>query len=289
MSGLVRKSLLAVAIVLVGALDLGESAHALSRPLATPQHTLFYDTGFDISRNGFRFANWSGLTNGDALTFANLQRLINGDGTCDVDNLGPHCHLRNAYRLDLSHVNSHLAAGRCEGMVVLAARLFMRPREIRVINSRKKKLTASSLTRAETADEIAYWWASQLSPTIFAETVATRSLEPHEFSHAIYRQMKRQGMVSLGLYGDDGTAHSVLPISMSMNNVRSVIRTYDPNFPGETLTLIIFHKTDSWFYTKAVRADGKVAPLTGTGPGNLDFVPINARDHLGWWSQLADF
>ena len=230
--------------------------------------------GFAVARNGFSFSNWGGLTPDDALTFANMSRLLGTMGTCLDDPSEPSCTLRNGQRLDLSTINAYVANGRCEGMSVLAAHLFSKPADIATFDSRAT--AASELTKDETAHELAYVSMTQLLPEIRGFSGRTKFKKPYVIGQEILFQMKLKRFVSLGIYGD-GTGHSILPISVKYSPRSMIFSVYDPNFPNEVRTLTIDHLRDSWSYDKAVFADGSVGPLEWTGSGRLDYVPVNLR------------
>lgn len=239
-----------------------------------PRRSTRYSTGFLVGRNGFSFANWAGVGANDVLTFANMARLFGKAGTCVEGKLDSSCTLRNGYRVDLSRVNAYLTAGRCEGMVVLAARLHTNPFEIRRLGP-----TATStfeLTRDETAQEIAYWWATQLSPAVQTFAARTRQFEPNRIARDVAFQIRVRNMVSIGLYYK-GIGHSVLPISVVSTPLSTTFEVYDPNFPGQTRTLEINNLKSEWRYSNAVLADGSIGVMSGKGRGTLDYVPVNVR------------
>ncbi len=230
--------------------------------------------GFTVARHGFSFSNWAGLTPEDALTFANMARLLGSLGTCFEDPTEPSCTLRNGKRLDLSTINSYVSSGRCEGMTVLAARLFAKPAEIATLDSRAA--TAFELTKESSARELAYISMTQLLPEIQGFSARTKFKKPYVLAQEIIFQMKRKRLVSLGVYGD-GFGHSILPFAVKYSARATVFSVYDPNFPNEVRTLKVDHLRGSWSYDKAVLADGSIGRMKWTGSGRLDYVPINLR------------
>jgi len=111
-----------VALLAVAALPVGASASG------SPRHdeTVVVDTGFRVRRDGFTFANWSGLSAATGISVSHMFQLLDEAGLCSGTGRNPSCTLRNGTVVDRDHLNEHLSQGRCEGMTVLAARLFMR-------------------------------------------------------------------------------------------------------------------------------------------------------------------
>lgn len=269
---------------------LGVTALAMVTPHARAAPTVFVDkhidSGFVVARNGFSFANWGGLTDENALAFKQMGLLFAGSANCHKDQLGAHCDVRGGVRVDLDHINSHLSQGRCEGMVILAARLFKHPANIAGIS--KRAHNASQLTMDEAEHQIAFWWATQLSPTIGLESLRTVGLQPMEIGRLVYESLSRKEMVSLGVYTET-SGHTVLPISVNETETNFVIALYDPNQPKVVPKLIIDKTTQMWTITPYVSSTGTPGSIRWTGSGRLDIVPISLRSRIGNWSLLVDF
>lgn len=233
-----------------------------------------YRLGFDVGRDGFSFSNWAGITPDDALTFANMARLFSMNATCVQDPFDASCTLRSGQRIYLSAINAFLAQGRCEGMTVLAARLFQFPREIQKLDPRAR--TTNELTPSATAREIAYYSVTQILPEIRGFTARTRLKSPYVLAQEVAFRLKLKRTVSLGIYGD-GFAHSVIPIEVKTSPRETIFTVYDPNFPEETRTLRLNNLRGKWIYDDAVQPDGSIRSMTWKGPGRLDYVPINLR------------
>jgi hypothetical protein len=260
------------------------ASHAHAAPsVFVEQHV---DSGFVVSRNGFSFPNWGGLTDEDALAFKQMGLLFSGAANCHKDELGAHCDVRGGVRIDLDHINEHLSKGRCEGMVILAARLFKHPANIPGIS--KRAHNASQLTQDEAEHQIAFWWATQLSPTIGLESLRTVGLQPAEVGRLVFESLSRKEMVSLGVYTETG-GHTVLPISVDETETQFVVRLYDPNQPRVTPKLVIEKATQKWSITPYVATTGTRGSIRWAGPGRLDIVPISLRSRIGNWSLLVDF
>jgi len=243
-------------------------------------------SGFIVARNGFSFTNWGGVTDHNALAFEEMGLLFAGSANCHKDEFGAHCDVRGGTRIDLNHINEHLSQGRCEGMVVLAARLFKHPANLAGIS--KRAHNASQLTKNEAEHQIAFWWATQLSPTIGLESLKTVGLQPTEIGRLIFQSLSQKEMVSLGVYTET-SGHTVLPISIDETETQYVIALYDPNQPKVVPKLVIEKLTEKWSITPYVATTGIPGAIRWTGPGRLDIVPISLRSRIGNWSLLVDF
>jgi hypothetical protein len=269
---------------------LGVVALAFIAPDAHAAPSVFVDqyvtSGFKVSKNGFAFSNWGGITEHNALAFKQMGLLFAGSANCHKDEFGAHCDVRGGKRIDLNHINEHLSQGRCEGMVVLAARLFKHPANIAGLSKRARH--ASQLTKDEAEHQIAFWWATQLSPTIGLESLRTVGLQPSEIGRHLFDSLARKEMMSLGIYTET-SGHTVLPISVYETETQFVLRLYDPNQPKVVPRLVIDKVTQKWTVTPYVATTGTPGTIRWTGPGRLDIVPISSRSRIGNWSLLVDF
>lgn len=234
----------------------------------------FISLGFNVKRDGFSFSNWGGITPDDALTFANMARLFSKNATCVEDPLDASCTLRSGQRINLSTINSFLAQGRCEGMTVLAARLFLFPDEVKKLDGTAR--STNDLTPKATAREIAYYSVTQILPEIRGFTARTRLKAPYVLAQEIAFRLKIRRPVSLGVYGEN-FAHSVMPIDVKVTPRETVFSVYDPNFPEQVRTLKLNNLRGKWTYDSAVYPDGTYGSVSWKGPGRLDYVPIDLR------------
>ena len=244
------------------------------------------DTGFRVSRDGFSFANWAGLDTKDAMSGKHMVQLLSKAGQCTTNIVEPYCILRGGTVVTLAHINEHLAGGRCEGMAILAARLFRR--STKLVHLSKTAGTTAALTRVEAADEIAYWWATQLAPNVQRYSVSKRTVRPGDLATEMTKRMRNKVLLTIGLYSGD-IAHTVLPVKARIVSGRTYFTVYDPNFPGTTRTLVINRYNDTWSYDRMLTSAGTLVNLRGKGAGGLDYVPVSVRSHLSQWENLRGF
>ena len=285
LTGWVHKS---VAFVIAIAVASCAVPVTVSSAAAAPSHvqTISVDTGFRVRRDGFSFANWSGLSKATAMSKKHMFQLLENAGRCVDDGVNPTCTLRNGYVVDLAHLNEHLSQGRCEGMAVLAARIFMD--RSRLVHVSTRANTTHDLTVTESADEIAFWWATQLAPNLQQWAATHRAESVHVLAHEIFARMRNKVMLTIGLYTED-SAHAVLATKAVQRGNVTTFTVYDPNFPGETRTLVLDHTKNSWTYKGALDRDGRTVTLSGAGAGGLDYVPISMRSTRSQWEFLGGF
>lgn len=281
-----RVILAAVAVLSVTSLLHVSPARATSRVVPDHVATTRIDTGFRVDRDGFSFPNWGGLAETDALSSSHMRQLLSDAGRCDFDGVDVSCALRNGYVVTRAHLNEHLSAGRCEGMAVLAARIFLK--KTRLVHISQLANRTFDLTKDESADEIAYWWATQLAPNVFFYSEQHRNVSVHALAHEIFARMRNKVMVTIGLYTPT-FSHTVLPIKAVYRGDHTRFTVYDPNFPGETRDLLLDHATNSWTYWRALGPEGTLVTLAGKGKGSIDYVPVMLRSQLSGWERLGGF
>lgn len=225
--------------------------------------------GFDVVRDGFGFANWAGLTAADDMDMSTFRDLFGDEQVCEV--VADRCSIRPSAARVLDHLNFGLGGGRCEGMVVLAAREFANGRSV------AGRPATSSLALADVVERITYWWGTQFSPAVQWAAGATRALGTTRVAADVFEAISRGEVVTMGLYvGDRG--HSVLPIGATRSLETVSISVYDPNFPGTTRTILVHLADGSWTYDGGFASDGTATTWSGSGGGGLDYVPLSVRN-----------
>lgn len=256
--------------------------------VSVPRHVgeINVDTGFRVARDGFSFVNWGGISPESGISPMHVRQLFGLVGQCSDDPVNPSCVLRNGLVITHDHLEEHLAAGRCEGMSVLAGRIFLGRTKLSHLSERASR--TFDLTVGEAEDEIAYWWATQLAPNIYDYSREHRGVSTHRLAHEIVERMQKKVMVTIGIYTPTWS-HSVLAIRARYRAGSTTIVVYDPNFVAETRILVLNHRKNSWTYKGALMPDGSLATFTGRGTGGLDYVPVLLRSRLSGWQRLGGF
>lgn len=230
-------------------------------------------SGFVPAVNGFSFANWASEAPQGVINVETLVRLFGTSTTCASVVEGS-CHPTESASLLIERLNQILAEGRCEGMVALADELFRHPSLISSISP--ETTDTAGLSAEQASSEIAFWWATQITPEAARAAKTSRKMSPTRIVKTIAQRMKNRSGGTLGLYYK-GKGHAVLPISITRSKFRAKISVYDSNFPDTIQYVNVNLRTNAWRYT-AINSDGSVAlNWRGKNSGGLDFVAPSAR------------
>ena len=132
--------------------------------------TCSYD-GFDPMIDGFSFANW-GETG--QLGATGMIALFGEDDVCaEVTNAG--CVLYPAAQQWADQINEAMAGGHCEGMAVMAARLFRGDAAASDLDPAAESTFDLELEDPDVANAIDMWWATQMLAPVQAAFSLLRS------------------------------------------------------------------------------------------------------------------
>jgi hypothetical protein len=230
-------------------------------------------SGFDPRFHGFSFANWSSDTAATAISIDTLVRLFGTSSICEAVENGSCVPFAKASAL-VDRLNMLLATGRCEGMVALADELFRHPEMISSISAETTHI--SGLSPEAASSEIAFWWATQITPQANKAAKATRKMTPTRIVKTIARRIKLGTGGTLGMYYK-GMGHAVLPIAVARKGYIAKVSVYDSNTPNTVQYLYVNLRTNKWKY-RAIAEDGTVLiNWRGRNAGGLDLVAPVAR------------
>ncbi len=222
------------------------------------------NSSFNLATNGFSFANWQGEPISQDTSLSLLVQLFGEQSICQEITAESGCVPFAKAAQFSEQLALSIAAGRCEGMSVLASSLFARG------------ANAASLSQSEVESEILYWWASQILPSVTEVSRKTRQLDPVELLPLILKGISQGASSTLGLY-NQGQGHTLLPFKSSQAGNVVTIDVYDSNTPGIPQQLVINTTKKSWTY-QSFDASGQSTLLwSGIGAGSLDVVPLSAR------------
>jgi hypothetical protein len=225
---------------------------------------LITSSGFNTAAHGFSFANWQGGSLSEETSISLLIQLFGEQSVCQSMGASKSCTpFPRAKEFSIQLANA-IAAGRCEGMVVLASSMFGNGKQ------------ASGLSKQEVDANILYWWASQILPSVTAASESTKQLTPTELLPLIQQGISNASSSTLGLY-DQGQGHTLLPIRQEQNGNVVTVHVYDSNTPLIAQQVLINTAKNSWSYTAVDAAGNVVMKWTGSGAGTLDVIPMSAR------------
>lgn len=240
---------------------------------AARQTTGTISSGFDPRINGFSFANWVDDPNNTSVGIETLIRVFDQTSICTRVIAGT-CDPYRSTTDFVAKLRVALSNGRCDGLVVLASRLFQRQSSLNSFSP--NATTIAELTVSQVDTEVVYWWTTQVLPTFSKASAETRTLLPSQLADRIAQDIRSGAGSTIGIYAN-GTGHSVLPIAIRFKGPLAEIDIYDSNTPGLTQTLIIDRDLESWVYVVRNGSGLEAQTVSGTGSGGLDLVPLSAR------------
>ncbi|NQW72889.1 MAG: hypothetical protein HQ453_09170, partial [Actinobacteria bacterium] len=201
------------------------------------------DSGFDPERDGLAFGN--GAATG-TLSAAALIALFGAESVCaTVSERG--CVLYPAAAGWARQVNEAMVGGRCEGIAVLAQRIF--GGEISVEDLDPEAAMTSALTSSNPAvsGAIQTWWATQFLPPVQAAASSSRLYSPSSIVQELSGGLLSNTGYTLGL-AIPGSAHSVLPFAVHRRGEDFAVSVYDSNYPGTTQEILVDPRSERWTY-----------------------------------------
>ncbi|NDA59632.1 MAG: hypothetical protein EBY56_06835 [Actinobacteria bacterium] len=228
-------------------------------------------TGFTVASDGFSFANWRGEGNLDT------DSMITLFGRSDVcaEGSGEECELLPAAQQWLTQANSSLSSGRCEGFAVLSQSLFDGVYALSELDGTAQVTADLRRENTDVVRTLDTLWATQLIPEVQQAAASTRSLSPRSIAQIVADAIADDERVTIGMYGEDGTGHTVTPVEVTQNDSTVTISIYDNNYPGAPQSITI--SGDEWTYAPVDVLGNELAPAMSGGAGSLDVVSNTDR------------
>ncbi|MGA1461349.1 MAG: MBG domain-containing protein, partial [Ilumatobacteraceae bacterium] len=238
---------------------------------ASPTEQIGADQKFRSSRDGFSFANYAGPPTNDQIDATTMAALFGKAAVC-ADPAAALCVMLPGAQAVADQLNEAMASGRCEGMSVLAQRYFDG------FETRPGGVTATAqLSQDSVAKQIGYWWATQVAPSVSANSKQYRAMTPTQITNELINGLRSRSGFTLGLYSAQG-GHSVTPIAVTKDGSSFNIYVYDNNYPSEIRKVVIDSATQSWTYGSAALNSGAAASTwTGSGAGTMDLTAMATR------------
>ena len=231
-----------------------------------------YD-GFDPAVNGFSFANWAAVGTVDATS---LVALFGEDAVCaEITDAG--CVLFPAAEQWAAQVNEAMTGGRCEGMAVMAQRLFSDSASLIDLDPAATSTFALSKDDTDVIDAIDFWWTTQMFVPVQEAYMAFHEYEPSEVAKELASGIATGKNYTLAIYSNKGSGHSITPFAVVFNGMTYAISVYDNNYPGTVQQIIVDPETERWSYAAGATTPG--APTDGWegGKSTIDLTPMAAR------------
>ena len=238
---------------------------------ARPTELVGADQNFRSARDGFSFPNYAGQPTNDSIDASTMAALFGKEAVC-ADQNAALCVMSPGAQAVADQLNEAMASGRCEGMSVLAQRFYdgYEPRP-------NGAATTVQVAQNSVAKQIGYWWATQVAPSVAANSKTYRAMTPVQITTEIINGLRARSGFTLGLYSTIG-GHSVTPIAVTQDGNNFNIYVYDNNYPTEIRKVTVESATQTWTYSSAAISSGAAkSTWTGTGPGTMDLTSMASR------------
>ena len=234
--------------------------------------TCSYD-GFDPAIDGFSFPNWS--TTGE-LDATGMVALFGEDEVC-AKSTNSGCVLYPAARKWAEQMNEAMAGGHCEGMAVMAARLFSGDADIADLDPDAESTYDLQFEDPDVIGAIDMWWTTQMLAPVQAAYSAFQQYQPSEIAVELAAGLQRGDGYTMGIYSDAG-AHAITPFAVTVEDGDLAVSVYDNNFPGTVQRIMIDPVAERWSY--AMGSTNPDAPTDGWegGLGTIELTPMDSRE-----------
>ena len=251
----------------------GEWGESYPLPDCTGQDpaTCSYD-GFDPLVDGFSFANWGDTGKLDA---TGLIALFGESEVCATLKNGG-CVLYPAAQEWADQINEAMAGGHCEGMAVMAARLFRGDDDLQDLDPAAESTFDLLFADPDVASAIDTWWATQMLAPVQEAYMAFHEYQPSEIAAELAAGLQRGDGYTMGIYSPAG-AHAITPFAVTQEGDQIAISVYDNNFPGTVQRIMIDPAAEQWSY--AMGSTNPDEPTGGWegGIGTIELTPMLSR------------
>jgi hypothetical protein len=226
----------------------------------------------------FSFANWGNYQyTGDTFNADEFVTLFGAANVC-VTGTAANCVLTSESQAQLDKLNKQVAGGRCEGMVVMSALLAAGAVKLEDLQPGAKSVSDLDPNDPKLLKQINYWWATQFSPQVVADTTVIREKGIKGVLDGTLRGLRKGVFATMGIY-TKSSGHALLPVGVtrSADGTFNII-VYDSNFPDQLSRVVIDPVKETWIYL-----EGAVTPGQATGgwsgtSGTIELTPLVSRE-----------
>jgi len=248
-----------------------EAGYPLPNCTGLDPSSCMYD-GFDPDVDGFGFENWADV---GEIGATELVALFGRPKVC-ASGTGSTCVLFPAARQWAAQANEAMAGGHCEGMAVLAARIFLGYETLKALDPSAKSTFELDRQTPAVSRAIEKWWVTQMLPPVQQAYQAYQAYQPSEIAAALADGLDRGVGYTMGIYSEAG-GHAITPIGVTKIKGKIAVSAYDNNFPGTVQRILIDPVKETWSY--AMGSTNPDAPTGGWegGQGTIELTPMESR------------
>lgn len=241
---------------------------------------LVADLGFRPQKHGFGFPNFR-LNDPDDIPLGpkDLKKMCGEKAVCVSGDDDDDCQLKSGAQAYLNSTAKMLGGGHCEGFSVGSLRLWAEEDSIDKLGGDK---TFDLDRQKKTERYLAYWAASQMSPSV---AKATFRAAPRKILDRLITSMKNKGETYvLGIHRADGMGgHAIVPYAVEDRGDDIYwVYVYENNSPGKLRHVEFDKSEDTWRYDDAATmTDQKASTYAGTAshPG-IELIPQSSRNKM---------
>lgn len=206
------------------------------------------DWGFRPMPNGFAFENYTNMNMPVNLTEIEMRRIF-GPTVCEGGAAMGACTLTPQARQWMERQNAGMNGGHCEGMAVLAARIFTGASDPMMLGGGANAGALALMGNDALTREIATWFVTQSTLPMLER----RNLTPVQVVAELERDLARGrdfGGTVVGIYlRAGGGGHAITPYLVRRPDANTAeIVTYDNNFPNVERVVTVNTMANTWRY-----------------------------------------
>ena len=226
----------------------------------------------------FSFANWGGYKyKSDTFDADEFVALFGVENVC-ATGAATDCLLTSDAQERLDLLNKQVAGGRCEGMVVMSALLAAGAVKLEDLQSGAKSVSDLDQNDPKLLNQIDYWWATQFSPTVVAQTAVIRDKGVKGVLDATMRGLKSGVFATMGIY-TKSSGHALLPVGVTRATDGTFnIIVYDSNLPDKLSRVVIDLVKESWIYLEGAITPGQATGGWSGTSGTIELTPLVSRE-----------
>ena len=229
-------------------------------------------SGFDPTVDGFNFPNWGKTGELDATS---MVALFGAKAVC-AERTSKGCVLYPAAKQWAKQVNEAMKGGICEGIAVMAERLFRGDEQLEDLDPNAVSTYDLAFENREVRAQMAMWYATQLLAPVQENFTAYQKLQPSEIAEELALGLESGSGHTMGIYSEYG-GHAVNPIAVTQEGDQIVVDVYDNNYPGTVQQIFIDRGSEQWSYEAASTNPNEEPSIWQGGQGTIELTAMDSR------------